>query len=167
MAKISVADAKAKREGPVKKNHREEDRGHLTFCWIWQGRTIKRGGYGITYVARRGTVLAHVAYFEEANGAVPGGLVLDHVCRVSACVNPAHLEPVTQAENVRRGRNTKFSDQEINSLRLLWATGKYTQTQLASAYGMSSAHISCILRGVSRSEAKPYRKPWSVGRVGQ
>lgn len=35
---------------------------------------------------------------------VPDDLVIDHLCATPACVNPAHLEPVTQAENVKRGR---------------------------------------------------------------
>jgi hypothetical protein len=37
-------------------------------------------------------------------GPIPNGLVIDHTCRESACVNPAHLEAVSNAENLRRGR---------------------------------------------------------------
>lgn len=46
---------------------------------------------------------AYRVVYELAVGPIPAGLVLDHLCRVIACVNPAHLEPVTHAENVRRG----------------------------------------------------------------
>ena len=47
-------------------------------------------------------MLAHVFAYKLLVGVVPGGLELDHLCRVPACVNPAHLEPVTHAENLMR-----------------------------------------------------------------
>lgn len=71
-------------------------------CWVWVGR-LSRHGYGRL---RRGArlVFAHVHVYETLVGPVPEGLELDHTCRVRACVNPAHLEPVTHAENMRRAR---------------------------------------------------------------
>jgi hypothetical protein len=42
--------------------------------------------------------------YELLIGPVAQGLDMDHLCRVHACCNPEHLEPVTHAENVRRGR---------------------------------------------------------------
>lgn len=70
-------------------------------CWLWQGRLFSNG-YGTIRDAphRR---LAHRVAYELLVGPVPDGLVLDHLCRVRRCVNPAHLEAVTQGENVRRG----------------------------------------------------------------
>lgn len=38
-------------------------------------------------------------------GPIPSGLQLDHLCRTRHCVNPDHLEPVSQQENNRRGES--------------------------------------------------------------
>lgn len=74
-----------------------------TGCWHWLGtRTSK--GYGV--VGWGGVSSgAHRAVWRELVGEIPDGLVLDHLCRVRDCCNPAHLEPVTPAENSRRGEN--------------------------------------------------------------
>lgn len=72
-------------------------------CWIWLA--AGKGGYGSFRVEGR-SVAAHRFSWEIANGAIPEGLVLDHLCRQPACVNPAHLEPVTTGENMRRGLKT-------------------------------------------------------------
>lgn len=70
-------------------------------CWIWTGATS--GGYG--HVRLLGELkMAHRLSYEMDKGPIPLGLELDHLCRVPCCVNPAHLEPVTTAENTRRGR---------------------------------------------------------------
>lgn len=79
----------------------EEDRGFVTPCLIWMGSRNGQG-YG-TVIRDRKTHMAHRFSWESANGPIPEGLQLDHLCRVPSCVNPEHLEPVTNAENVRRG----------------------------------------------------------------
>ena len=75
-----------------------EDRGHTTPCWIWQG-PIDRTGYG-RVSPHQG---AHRVVYEALIGPIPAGLQIDHLCRVRCCVNPEHMEPVTSAENTRRG----------------------------------------------------------------
>lgn len=75
-------------------------------CWIFMGGLhLGYGQVGVGSKAdgtRRGTT-AHRALYEALRGPVPPGLELDHLCRVRSCVNPDHLEPVTQQENNRRG----------------------------------------------------------------
>ena len=77
------------------------------FCWLWTGY-CNRSGYGrIGSGGRAGTngppILVHRAAYELLVGPIPEGMLLDHLCRVRNCVNPDHLEPVTIAENTRRG----------------------------------------------------------------
>lgn len=65
-------------------------------CWEWTGR-IDKFGYGRQHYA-----LAHRHVYEKRVGPIPTGLELDHLCMNTRCVNPAHLEPVTRRENMRR-----------------------------------------------------------------
>lgn len=70
-------------------------------CWYWLG-AVTSTGYGNFYL--QGKYLgAHKAVYQMLIGPVPEGLELDHLCRVRACVNPDHLEPVTHRENDLRG----------------------------------------------------------------
>jgi hypothetical protein len=66
-------------------------------CWIWTG-TIRGKGYGVFQNAQ-----AHRFSWELMRGPFPAGLVADHLCRTPRCVNPDHLEAVTDKENILRG----------------------------------------------------------------
>lgn len=73
----------------------------LGSCWLWTG-SRSSDGYG-SFRVGASMVGAHRWAYEAWESAIPPGLQLDHLCRVRHCVNPAHLEPVTQQENCRRG----------------------------------------------------------------
>lgn len=71
-------------------------------CWEWiAGR--QGTGYGLFHISKGESALAHRFSFEFHVGPIPEGLVIDHLCRNRLCVNPDHLEPVTDEENRRRG----------------------------------------------------------------
>jgi len=74
-------------------------------CWLWQ-KSRNRDGYGWASMNGK-TYQAHRLIYRLAVGAVPQGMILDHLCRVRHCVNPDHLEPVTPAENLRRSPITQ------------------------------------------------------------
>lgn len=65
-------------------------------CWEWQ--KFKSKGYG-----KLRNLRAHRFSYEMMVGPIPEGKVLDHICKNPSCVNPDHLEPVTQFENIMRG----------------------------------------------------------------
>jgi hypothetical protein len=69
-------------------------------CWLWKGHTVS--GYGMFSIAGKSIYIHRYAY-ELLVGPIPEGMQLDHLCRVRHCVNPDHLEPVTNRENVLRG----------------------------------------------------------------
>lgn len=77
-----------------------------TGCWNWTGAT-NHGGYGVHSVTvgyrKRKQYRVHRLTYELLVGPIPGDLTIDHLCRNRVCANPAHLEPVTASENVRRG----------------------------------------------------------------
>lgn len=70
-------------------------------CMLWLG-SVSPKGYARFKMAGR-TLQAHRLSYESAYGPIPGGMVIDHTCRVRHCVAPGHLEPVTNAENIARG----------------------------------------------------------------
>ncbi|MFG2076909.1 HNH endonuclease signature motif containing protein [Nonomuraea maritima] len=70
-------------------------------CWLWTGTIGRLNGYG-TFSVRQKKVYAHRWAYEHFVGPIPEGYQVDHLCRVRDCVNPTHLEAVTQEENLRR-----------------------------------------------------------------
>ncbi len=71
-----------------------------TDCWEWTASLNK--GYGQVNVNQK-ILPAHRVMYELKRGLIPLGQDLDHLCRVSRCINPKHLEPVSHRENLLRG----------------------------------------------------------------
>lgn len=74
------------------------DRG----CWMFTGHRLPKG-YGQLGVAGQAR-LAHRVSYELLKGPIPARMHIDHLCRNPSCVNPEHMEPVSMAENLARGR---------------------------------------------------------------
>lgn len=127
-------------------------------CWEWNGRRTAIGGYGCVYFRRR-TVLAHRLAYQAWVGIIPAGQQIRHrECDNPPCVNPAHLLPGTQVENMRdmeeRGRavrsrgcangNSKLSEGDVVEIRKLRSDGLYFHV-IADIYGVSPSLIRQIV----------------------
>jgi hypothetical protein len=78
----------------------------ISGCWIWIG-SVTSSGYGQWNYTPDRTV--HRFIYKMFIGSIPDGMVLDHLCRLKTCVNPFHLEIVTQRENSRRGLRNQYT----------------------------------------------------------
>lgn len=78
-------------------------------CWVWRGA---RGRKGYGHFSSHGAFpskMAHRVAWLLLVGPIEEGLQLDHLCLNKACVNPDHLEPVTNQENMRRAVEVRSS----------------------------------------------------------
>lgn len=92
------------RYGPPEQRFWEHVQGDgVETCWVWKS-VIRHNGYGQFKIGNL-AITAHRWAYEHLRAPIPAGLVIDHLCRNRACVNPWHLEPVTQRENTLRGES--------------------------------------------------------------
>ena len=117
-------------------------------CWLWLGGRTKRG-YG-AYFNDNTQMLAYRFAFIVSRGSVPEGMVLDHLCRVKHCVNPDHLEAVTQRVNVLRGD----APAAINARRTHCSEGH--ELSDANTYESSRRRGWRICRPCARRRARLY-----------
>lgn len=81
-------------------------------CWNWNGY-VTNSGYGQFRFEGKTQKAHRVSYILE-HGAIPNGLVIDHLCKNKRCVNPKHLEAVSQKENVNRGLAGKVNNSQAS-----------------------------------------------------
>lgn len=121
------------------------DKRGPTECWEWV-RYLNVYGYGQFSVNARVTKLAHRMAYELMLGPIPDGLVIDHLCNNPRCVNPAHMEAVTQDVNAqRRHARTGCSPSKTRPLRHRIATHCKNGHELneASILIRADGYVSC------------------------
>lgn len=123
----------------------EQDCGYETPCWVWQRGLMPRG-YGVYRDASPGSRLAHRRYYERFVGPIPEGLQLDHLCRNRACVNPAHLEPVTNAVNSQRGSKSRLTPSLVVQIReLVQRCPEMTRVAVGSVFNVDPTTVSRVV----------------------
>ena len=120
------------------------DRGHSSLCFIWNGK-LSSAGYGKVNVDGK-QIYAHRAMYEQEVGPIPDGKELDHLCRQTDCVNPSHLDPVTHAVNLRRGKGTKISDEQAQAIR----EDPRLLVRIAEDYGLHPSYVGRLKAGKKR-----------------
>lgn len=134
-----------------------------TGCWLWLGKTNRRG-YGACGYNLFGQELAHRAFYVHHVGPIPLGLLLRHKCDTRPCVNPDHLIPGTQAENM--------ADMVRNNNRLR-ALGLYTAHARMPGEAHPNAKLNDELVALIRSSLESDRalartigvNPGTIGKV--
>lgn len=127
-------------------------------CHEWRGR-VSSAGYGVITVVQSGyqtrTFSAHKAAFELSRGRVPEGMVLDHLCRNRICVNPDHLEVVTQRENVMR---SPIAPGALNAAKTHCAQGHEFTPENTYLYQQKPPRTSLVR--ICRSCRNAQRRSW-------
>ena len=125
-------------------------------CTVWIG-ACNTHGYGVVQID--GVVhLAHRLAYEAEYGPIPDDMGIDHRCRVRNCVTPEHLEPVSAAENARRGRRA-------SSLAVGDTCANGHLIEAGGLYERPSGKTECRLCRQSESSRKGIQRPTTQRRV--
>ena len=113
---------------------------------------------------------AHRIAYESANGPIPDGQQIRHMCHNPSCVNPEHLKAGTQTDNSRdmvavgNQRHQKLRKDEVSEIRRIFAEGGVSYAQLASQYGVTSGNIGLIIRNKTFPDEAHTPPPPATGR---
>lgn len=135
----------------------ERDCGHETPCWI-SNRAAQPNGYTKIGIDNR-TWLTHRAAYTAWTGAIPDGLVIDHLCNQPACCNPDHLAAVTQRENLMRSESgSAFSARKTHCLNGHPLSGEnlYVRPDRPSHRGCRACRSDATMR--SQRKRKQHRQ---------
>lgn len=126
-------------------------------CWIWTGAP---NSHGYAQIKRDGQhYRAHRWMYERLVGVVPNGLMLDHLCRNKMCVNPSHLEPVTNAVNTQRGDVARLTPEAVRVIR---SNPGRSSADLAEEFAVSRDSIVKVRRGVIWKGITPHTEEVSA-----
>lgn len=132
-------------------------------CWVWNGAKTPKG-YGNVRINKK-YLKSHRVAFSIANGEIPEGYIVCHICDNPSCCNPSHLmlgtiksnaadmilksrgkKPESAARGSVNGRS-KLNEENVRQIRRLYASGEMNQYEIAKMYGVSQPAIGSILRG--------------------
>lgn len=132
-------------------------------CHLWTASTSGDGRYGSFGVGRR-LVRAHRWVWEQEHGPVPSGMDLDHLCRKTLCVNPAHLELVTHRENVLRGQ----SFAAVNAAKTHCKRGHpLTAENVRLIKGGGRQCVACARSDEGRAQRREATRRWRERRAAE
>ena len=115
-----------------------------TGCWDWQ-RGKDQDGYGMLRIDGK-TIRAHIYFYTKKYGKIPDKLILDHFkCQNPSCCNPDHVEPVTVAENNRRGMLTKLDVEDITFIRETYADEVLSAKEISVRYKIGLSQVYRII----------------------
>lgn len=148
-------------------------------CWLWTG-SLNDAGYGMAFV-KKDAFRAHRLSYELFIGAIPSGLDILHSekCSTRACINPLHLRPGTNAENVQdrlafgsqpRGSShyaTHFEERDALAILRLYHEKHWTYKALAKRYDVAIVTIHDIIQRITWQHVRPnlYAPPEQDGRT--
>lgn len=133
----------------------------MSGCWLWLGSWDKQS-YGQMQFGGR-VQKAHRVSYEMHKGPIPQGLHIDHLCRNPYCVNPDHLEAVTQRVNTMRG----ISPIAVRFVAALCPNGHEYTAENTTHYKTGVRRCIQCTKGVNRRQWINRKKRWSEASRGR